>query len=69
MRAAVYRGVDKVVLEEVPVPEIGAREVLVRVAVCGVCGTDLKKIHLGLTELRASSGMRRRERLWRSGRR
>ena len=27
---------------------IGPGEVLVRVAVCGVCGTDLKKIHFGL---------------------
>lgn len=49
MRAAVYRGVDRVEVEQVPVPEIGPRDVLVRVAVCGVCGTDLKKIHLGLT--------------------
>ncbi len=48
MRAGVYRGIDRVAVERVPVPEIGAREVLVRVAVCGVCGTDLKKIHLGL---------------------
>lgn len=48
MRAAVYRGVDEVRVERVPVPEIGPGEVLVRVEVCGVCGTDLKKIHLGL---------------------
>lgn len=48
MRAAVYRGVDEVRVEEVEVPKIGPREVLVRVAACGVCGTDLKKIHYGL---------------------
>ncbi len=48
MRAAVYRGVDNVQIETVPVPKIGAGEVLVRVAACGVCGTDLKKIHYGL---------------------
>ncbi len=48
MRAAVYRGVDEVRVERVPIPEIGPRDVLVRVGVCGVCGTDLKKIHLGL---------------------
>lgn len=48
MRAAVYRGADAVVVESVPVPEPGHGEVLVRVAVCGVCGTDLKKIHYGL---------------------
>src|SRR5262245_38531078 len=47
MRAAVYRGVDTVRVEEVETPEIGPREALVRVAACGVCGTDLKKIHYG----------------------
>ena len=47
MRAAVYRGVDDVRLEEVPVPAIGAGELLVRVHTCGICGTDLKKIATG----------------------
>jgi L-iditol 2-dehydrogenase len=47
MRAAVYRGVDDVRIETVPVPEIGAGEVLVRIDTCGICGTDLKKIHTG----------------------
>ncbi len=47
MRAAVYRGIDDIRLEEVAVPEIGAGELLVRVHTCGVCGTDLKKIATG----------------------
>ena len=47
MKAAVYRGIDDVRLEEVPVPEIGAGEMLVRVHTCGICGTDLKKISTG----------------------
>jgi L-iditol 2-dehydrogenase len=47
MRAAVYRGVNDVRLEEVPVPEIGSAEILVRVHTCGICGTDLKKIATG----------------------
>jgi L-iditol 2-dehydrogenase len=47
MRAVVYRGVNDLRLETLPVPEIGADELLVRVAVCGVCPTDLKKIHYG----------------------
>ena len=47
MRAAVYRGVDDVRVEEVAVPKIGPGEVLIRVATCGICGTDLKKIHTG----------------------
>ena len=47
MQAAVYRGVDDVRLETVPVPEIGPGELLVRVHTCGICGTDLKKIATG----------------------
>ena len=47
MRAAVYRGKGRVVVETVPVPSIGAGEVLIRVASCGICGTDLKKIEHG----------------------
>jgi L-iditol 2-dehydrogenase len=47
MRAAVYRGVNDVRLETVPVPEIGEKEILVKVHSCGVCGTDLKKISTG----------------------
>jgi L-iditol 2-dehydrogenase len=47
MLAAVYRGVNDVRLETVPVPRIGPGEILVRVHSCGVCGTDLKKISTG----------------------
>ena len=44
MRAAVYRGINDVRVETVPVPEIGAGEILIKVAACGICGTDIKKI-------------------------
>ena len=52
MRAAVYRGTDDVRVQTVPVPlnadgTLGAGEVLVRIDTCGICGTDLKKIHTG----------------------
>ena len=47
MRAVVYRGVNDMRLETVPVPRIGAGELLIKIATCGVCGTDLKKIHMG----------------------
>jgi L-iditol 2-dehydrogenase len=47
MRAVVYRGVNDLRLETVPVPRIGANELLVKVAVCGVCPTDIKKIQYG----------------------
>ena len=47
MKAVVYRGVNDLRLETVPVPAIGPGELMVKIATCGVCGTDLKKIHLG----------------------
>lgn len=47
MRAVVYRGVNDLCFETVPVPRIGAGELLVKVAVCGVCPTDIKKIQHG----------------------
>ncbi|HMD77640.1 MAG TPA: zinc-dependent dehydrogenase [Terracidiphilus sp.] len=47
MQAAVYRGVNDMRVETVPVPAIGPGELLVKVATCGICGTDLKKIHTG----------------------
>jgi len=47
MLAAVYRGINDVRLETVPVPAIGPGELLLKVHTCGVCGTDLKKIATG----------------------
>jgi L-iditol 2-dehydrogenase len=47
MQAAVYRGMNDVRLETVPVPPVGAGELLLRVHTCGICGTDLKKIATG----------------------
>jgi L-iditol 2-dehydrogenase len=44
MRAGVYREKGIVRVEEVPVPEISDGEVLIKVSVCGICGTDIKKI-------------------------
>lgn len=48
MQAAVYRGQSIVSVEEVPIPEIGPGELLVRVEACGICHTDLKKIEHNL---------------------
>lgn len=47
MRAAVYRGPNHLHIEAVSVPRIGPHELLVKVAVCGVCPTDIKKIQYG----------------------
>jgi L-iditol 2-dehydrogenase len=47
MRAAVYRGPNDLRIETVPIPRIGRNELLVKVAACGVCPTDIKKIQYG----------------------
>jgi L-iditol 2-dehydrogenase len=44
MRAGVFRDKGVVRVEEVPVPEVSDGEVLIKVAACGICGTDIKKI-------------------------
>ncbi len=44
MQAGVYRDKGVVCVEEVPVPEVAEGEVLIKVAACGICGTDIKKI-------------------------
>jgi L-iditol 2-dehydrogenase len=48
MRAAVYRGERNVIVEEIPTPQIGPGEILIRVEACGVCHTDLKKVEYDL---------------------
>src|SRR5260370_41408798 len=50
MRAGVYREKGIVRVEEVPVPEVAGGEVLIKVAACGICGTDIKKIFHAFVE-------------------
>ncbi len=50
MRAGVYRGNGRVCVEEIPVPAVEDGEVLIKVACCGICGTDIKKIFHGYVE-------------------
>src|SRR6266516_3501254 len=47
MRAVIYRGANDLRVETVPVPHIRSDELLVKVAACGVCPTDIKKIQYG----------------------
>lgn len=49
MKAAVFRGVDRLLsVEEMPLPQAGAGELVLRVHYCGVCGSDLHATHPGL---------------------
>ncbi len=40
MKAAVIRGIGNINMEEVPEPETGPNQVKVKIAYCGLCGTD-----------------------------
>ncbi|PNK00106.1 sorbitol dehydrogenase [Cylindrospermopsis raciborskii S07] len=50
MKAQVFRGVNQLSYEEVPVPHLAPEEVLVQVRVVGLCQSDIKKIHYPLYE-------------------
>src|SRR5690554_811601 len=39
-RVAMLTGLEKIELQEYPIPEIGDNELLVKVEGCGICGTD-----------------------------
>lgn len=45
MLAAVYHGPNDLRVENVPVPEIGPGEILVKVLSASICGTDLRIFH------------------------
>lgn len=44
MPAAVLKGAGRLEVEEVPVPAVGADDVLVAIDLCGICGSDLHMV-------------------------
>ncbi|MBD2089028.1 alcohol dehydrogenase catalytic domain-containing protein [Microcoleus sp. FACHB-1515] len=50
MKAQVFRGVNQLRYEDVPVPAIAPDEVLVQVRVVGLCQSDIKKIRYPLLD-------------------
>ncbi|MCT7968555.1 zinc-dependent dehydrogenase [Laspinema sp. D1] len=50
MKAQVFRGVNQLSYEDIPLPELDADEVLVQVRVVGLCQSDIKKIRYPLYE-------------------
>ncbi|BAY27934.1 alcohol dehydrogenase [Calothrix sp. NIES-2100] len=50
MKAQVFRGVNQLSYEEIPVPTLEPDEVLVKVQVVGLCQSDIKKIRYPLYE-------------------
>ena len=58
MQAVVYHGTMDLRLETLPVPRTAPGELLVKVAACGVCPTDIKKIQYGTVSPPGSAGER-----------
>ena len=44
MKSAVFYDKQDIRYEEHPIPEIGAGEVLLKMEICGLCGTDIHKV-------------------------
>jgi len=42
MKAFIYRAPKQLTIEDVPKPECGPGDILVKVAACAICGTDIK---------------------------
>jgi len=49
MKAAIFHGPNQpLIIEEVETPKIDSNEILVKIAACGVCNTDLHYIDHGV---------------------
>jgi L-iditol 2-dehydrogenase len=47
MRAAIYRGIGELVLEEIPAPSADPGGLVIAVEACAICGTDVKALMIG----------------------
>lgn len=47
MLAAIYKGKKRIVVEEIPKPEIGDGDILIKVVMSSICGTDRKIYEYG----------------------
>ena len=48
MKAAVIRGTQKIVIEDMPVPEPGPSQVLVKIRYSALCGSDVHRFQYGM---------------------
>ena len=52
MKAAVYSGIGKIEYREVSIPKINDMEILLKVKVASICGTDLRIFKSGHFKIR-----------------
>jgi len=49
MKQIMLHGANDWRLDDIPDPDPGPRDALVRIAACGICGTDVSYVHMGMT--------------------
>jgi len=48
MKAAVFKGIEKIVVKEVELPQCEDEGIIVKIEACGICGSDIRNYHNGL---------------------
>lgn len=47
MKAAIYHGIENVTVEEIPIPECGPKDIILKTVRAGICGTDIGAYYHG----------------------
>lgn len=50
MKAAVFKGIEQITVEERPIPLCPSGGLLIKVHRCGICGSDIRNYHHGLKD-------------------
>ncbi len=50
MRAAVFEGLETLVVRDVPVEKCGENDIVIKVHACGICGSDIRNFRTGLKD-------------------
>jgi L-iditol 2-dehydrogenase len=56
LKAVLLKGPNKVIVEELPLPQLERDDILVEMKACGLCGTDIEKMHGEYTAARPVLG-------------
>lgn len=52
MKAAIYRGIEDMVVEEIAIPKVPADGYLIKIMACGICGSDLRTYYSGTSYIK-----------------
>jgi L-iditol 2-dehydrogenase len=52
MKAAIYEGIEKIAIKDVPEPKLTDNNIILRVKACAICGTDVRTFHYGKSNVK-----------------